>query len=223
MYLAKELTQKSLPEIGELFGGRDHTTVLHAVRKISAERQTNTELNQQLHVLEQNPQGLAPSRFAAPAEHGKITPFYLTTPIEADMILFKTTQDKVLAVLQSVCGIVERRHTMPILANVLLHKVGNAVQLTTSDLEIQIRTTAELGGDEGDFATTIGARKLMDILKTMPADQTVTLEANADKICSKAAKAALPCSRCPRQTSRWCKRPPALAPPSACRKKRSKT
>ena len=38
MYLAKELTQKSLPEIGELFGGRDHTTVLHAVRKISAER-----------------------------------------------------------------------------------------------------------------------------------------------------------------------------------------
>ena len=39
MYLAKELTQKSLPEIGELFGGRDHTTVLHAVRKIGGERQ----------------------------------------------------------------------------------------------------------------------------------------------------------------------------------------
>ena len=57
MYLAKELTQKSLPEIGELFGGRDHTTVLHAVRKISAERQTNTELNQQLHVLEQTLKG----------------------------------------------------------------------------------------------------------------------------------------------------------------------
>jgi chromosomal replication initiator protein len=48
MYLAKELTQKSLPEIGELFGGRDHTTVLHAVRKIAAERQQLTELNQQL-------------------------------------------------------------------------------------------------------------------------------------------------------------------------------
>ena len=57
MYLAKELTQKSLPEIGELFGGRDHTTVLHAVRKISAERQTLTELNQQLHVLEQTLKG----------------------------------------------------------------------------------------------------------------------------------------------------------------------
>jgi chromosomal replication initiator protein len=57
MFLAKELTQKSLPEIGELFGGRDHTTVLHAVRKIGAERQQNTELNQQLHVLEQTLKG----------------------------------------------------------------------------------------------------------------------------------------------------------------------
>lgn len=57
MYLAKELTQKSLPEIGELFGGRDHTTVLHAVRKIGGERQKMTELNQQLHVLEQTLKG----------------------------------------------------------------------------------------------------------------------------------------------------------------------
>jgi chromosomal replication initiator protein len=57
MYLAKEMTQKSLPEIGELFGGRDHTTVLHAVRKITAERLKNTELNQQLHVLEQTLKG----------------------------------------------------------------------------------------------------------------------------------------------------------------------
>jgi chromosomal replication initiator protein len=57
MYLAKELTQKSLPEIGELFGGRDHTTVLHAVRKITAERQQMADLNQQLHVLEQTLKG----------------------------------------------------------------------------------------------------------------------------------------------------------------------
>jgi len=57
MYLAKELTQKSLPEIGELFGGRDHTTVLHAVRKIGAERQQLADLNQQLHVLEQTLKG----------------------------------------------------------------------------------------------------------------------------------------------------------------------
>ena len=57
MYLAKEMTQKSLPEIGDNFGGRDHTTVLHAVRKIGGERQKNSELNQQLHVLEQTLKG----------------------------------------------------------------------------------------------------------------------------------------------------------------------
>jgi chromosomal replication initiator protein len=57
MYLAKELTQKSLPEIGELFGGRDHTTVLHAVRKIGADRSKNPECNHELHVLEQTLKG----------------------------------------------------------------------------------------------------------------------------------------------------------------------
>ncbi len=57
MYLAKELTQKSLPEIGELFGGRDHTTVLHAVRKIALDRTKNAECNHELHVLEQTLKG----------------------------------------------------------------------------------------------------------------------------------------------------------------------
>ncbi|MRW94747.1 chromosomal replication initiator protein DnaA [Duganella sp. FT80W] len=57
MYLAKELTQKSLPEIGELFGGRDHTTVLHAVRKIALDRTKNPECNHELHVLEQTLKG----------------------------------------------------------------------------------------------------------------------------------------------------------------------
>ena len=57
MYLAKELTQKSLPDIGDLFGGRDHTTVLHAVRKISDLRGKQAELNHTLHVLEQTLKG----------------------------------------------------------------------------------------------------------------------------------------------------------------------
>ena len=53
MYLSKELTQKSLPEIGYAFGGRDHTTVLHAVKKIQNSRQSNATLNHNLHILEQ--------------------------------------------------------------------------------------------------------------------------------------------------------------------------
>jgi DNA polymerase III subunit beta len=104
------------------------------------------------------------------------------------MIVLKATQDKVLSVLQSVAGIVERRHTLPILANVLIRKTGSALQLTTSDLEIQIRTTAELDGDAGNFTTTVGARKLIDILRTMPSDQTVSLESNQNKLILKGGK-----------------------------------
>jgi DNA polymerase-3 subunit beta len=104
------------------------------------------------------------------------------------MIVLKATQDKVLAVLQSVSGIVERRHTLPILANVLIRKTGSSLQLTTSDLEIQIRTTAELDGDLGNFTTTVGARKLIDILRTMPSDQTVSLESSQSKLILKGGK-----------------------------------
>lgn len=71
------------------------------------------------------------------------------------MIVLKATQEKLLSLLQSVSGIVERRHTLPILANVLLRKTGDSMQLTTSDLEIQIRTQATLDGDAGNFSTTV--------------------------------------------------------------------
>jgi DNA polymerase III subunit beta len=104
------------------------------------------------------------------------------------MIVLKATQDKLLSVLQSVSGIVERRHTLPVLANVLIRKTGHAVQLTTSDLEIQIRTTAEMDGAPGDFTTTVGARKLIDILRTMPSDQTVSLESSQAKLILKGGK-----------------------------------
>ena len=104
------------------------------------------------------------------------------------MIVLKAPQDKVLSVLQSVAGIVERRHTLPILANILLRKTAGALQLTTSDLEIQIRTTAELGGDTGNFTTTVGAKKLIDILRTMPSDQTVSIESSQNKLIVKGGK-----------------------------------
>ena len=60
------------------------------------------------------------------------------------MIVLKTTQERVLDVLQSVSGIVERRHTLPILANVLIRKTGQILQFTTSDLEIQDRKSTRL-------------------------------------------------------------------------------
>lgn len=98
------------------------------------------------------------------------------------MIVLKTAQENVLSALQAVSGIVERRHTLPILANVMIRKTGPQIELTTSDLEIQVRTSVELGGDAGNFATTVGARKLIDILRSMPSDQVVTLSANQNKL-----------------------------------------
>jgi chromosomal replication initiator protein len=51
MWLAKNLTSQSYPSIGEAFGGRDHTTVLHAVRTIESLRAKDNELNHDVHVL----------------------------------------------------------------------------------------------------------------------------------------------------------------------------
>lgn len=98
------------------------------------------------------------------------------------MIVLKAAQEKFLSALQAVSGIVERRHTLPILANVLIRKTGTHIEFTTSDLEIQVRTSAELGGDAENFTTTVGSRKMIDILRSLPAEQTVTLSANQNKL-----------------------------------------
>ena len=98
------------------------------------------------------------------------------------MIVLKAAQEKLLNALQAVSGIVERRHTLPILANVLIRKQGHSIEFTTSDLEIQVRTTAEFEGAAEAFSTTVGARKLIDILRSMPADQLVTLSAAQAKL-----------------------------------------
>ncbi len=51
MYLCKQLTPRSLPEIGRKFGGRDHTTVMHAVRKIEELKAADTTLAEDLELL----------------------------------------------------------------------------------------------------------------------------------------------------------------------------
>lgn len=104
------------------------------------------------------------------------------------MIVLKAAQAQVLEALQSVAGIVERRHTLPILANVLLRKNGGTMEFTTSDLEIQVRTSAELGGDAGELRTTVGARKLIDILRALPGDQVVSLTSGPNKLVLQAGR-----------------------------------
>ena len=98
------------------------------------------------------------------------------------MMVVKAAQEQILNALQAVAGIVERRHTLPILANVMIRKTGAEIEFTTSDLEIQVRTRASLGGDEGTFATTVGTRKLIDILRSLPSDQVVSLSSAQNRL-----------------------------------------
>lgn len=94
------------------------------------------------------------------------------------MLLLRASRDAILRPLQTVSGIVERRQTLPILANVLIRKDAESISLLTTDVEIQITTRAELGGDEEVAATTVGARRLIDILRSLPesAEVSMTLE-----------------------------------------------
>ncbi|MBU3542466.1 MAG: DNA polymerase III subunit beta [Burkholderiaceae bacterium] len=84
------------------------------------------------------------------------------------MDLVSASRDKLLKPLQLVSGIVERRHTLPILANLLLKKNGQSVSLISTDIEIQITTHADFGVGSDNFSTTVGARKLVDILRALP-------------------------------------------------------
>jgi DNA polymerase-3 subunit beta len=84
------------------------------------------------------------------------------------MQLVSTTRDILLNPLQVVSGIVERRHTLPILANLLLKKNKEKISFISTDIDIQITTTTDFGIGSEEISTTVGARKLLDILRAMP-------------------------------------------------------
>jgi DNA polymerase III subunit beta len=105
------------------------------------------------------------------------------------MIVLKSTQQKLLNALQEVAGIVDKRHTLPILANVLLRKHQDRVELITSDLEVQVQTCVAVDDAGQEPVTlTLGARKLIDILRSMPAEQSISLALNGAKAVLQAGK-----------------------------------
>ena len=121
------------------------------------------------------------------------------------MVLIKSQRDTLLAPLQSVSGIVERRHTLPILSNVLLEKKGDRLTLLATDIEIQITTVSEGAGGDGDGAVTVGARKLQDILRSLPDTTEVSLVLEDKRLQVRAGKSrfslqTLPADDFPRMT-----------------------
>lgn len=87
------------------------------------------------------------------------------------MQLVKIEKDDLLRPVQTVTGIVERRHTLPILANMLITKQGERLSFLSTDLELQIMTSigsASADASKATVSTTVAARKLHDILRALP-------------------------------------------------------
>mgnify|MGYP001279775928 CR=1 FL=1 len=98
------------------------------------------------------------------------------------MQLIEISRDAILKPLQSVIGIVERRHTLPILSNVLIEKSENQLTLMATDLEIQISTQIPYENSHEDFSITVSAKKLQDICRAFTEDTTIALDKDDNKI-----------------------------------------
>ena len=97
------------------------------------------------------------------------------------MQLKQIARDALLKPLQAVSGIVERRQTLPILANVLLEQKDGKLHVTATDLEMQITAVSEFAGKDGQ-ATTVGARKLHDLLRALPESAQLTVDATGSRM-----------------------------------------
>jgi DNA polymerase-3 subunit beta len=103
------------------------------------------------------------------------------------MQLKQIPRDALLKPLQAVSGIVERRHTLPILANVLLEQKDGRLFVTATDLEMQITANSDLAGKQ-DQSVTVGARKLQDLLRALPEGATLSVETASGKMTVRAAR-----------------------------------
>ena len=104
------------------------------------------------------------------------------------MVLTKAKRDEILAPLSAVSGIIERRHTLPILSNVLIDRAADALAFLATDIEIQITAKSGLMASGESRALTVGARKLVDILRALPDGAEVTLQQQDKRLLVKAGK-----------------------------------
>src|SRR5947208_2264509 len=104
------------------------------------------------------------------------------------MALVKAKRDELLGPLSAVGGIIERRHTLPILSNVLIDGSGESLAFLATDIEIQILARSSARSAEGTRSVTVGARKLIDILRALPESAEVSLQQQDKRLLVKADK-----------------------------------
>ena len=100
---------------------------------------------------------------------------------------FTVSQDTLVRPLQLVCSIVERRATLPILSNVLLRVQGDQLSMTSTDMELEMIATLPVSVEE-EGKTTVSARKLLDIVRALPGNATISVNASEGKALVKAGK-----------------------------------
>lgn len=92
------------------------------------------------------------------------------------MNLIRIEREIFLKPLLAVTGIVEKRHTLPILSNVLISKTGERLSFIATDLEIQITSSIDMDQPFVDFTITASAKKLQDICRSLPEKTEIELE-----------------------------------------------
>ena len=102
--------------------------------------------------------------------------------------MIKAKRDELLAPLAAVSGIIERRHTLPILSNVLLERSADALAFLATDIEIQIVARSSLAAGADTRSLTVGARKLLDILRALPEDAEIALQPQDKRLLVKAGR-----------------------------------
>ena len=100
--------------------------------------------------------------------------------------MIKAKRDEILGPLSAVSGIIERRHTLPILSNVLIDSAADSLSFLATDIEIQITARSALKGSGDARSLTVGARKLLDILRALPDGAEVNLQPQDKKLVVKA-------------------------------------
>jgi len=99
----------------------------------------------------------------------------------------KVNRNVLLKPLSDVSGIVEKRHALPILSNLLLEGENGVLKFTATDLEVQISLSIKVETKES-FKTTIAARKLFDITRALPEESILDIQIDESKVMVKAKK-----------------------------------
>ncbi|VTR57936.1 Chromosomal replication initiator protein DnaA [Serratia fonticola] len=172
MALAKELTNHSLPEIGDAFGGRDHTTVLHACRKIEQLREESHDIKEDFLQFNQNIVVIAHMKFIVEREH-------------------------LLKPLQQVSSPLGGRPTLPILGNLLLQVTEGSLLLTGTDLEMEMVARVALSQPHEAGATTVPARKFFDICRGLPEGAEITVILEGDRMLVRSGRSRFSLSTLP--------------------------